>query len=542
MPRSWAALGGAVAVAFSVGSCGAGTDSGGPDPSGIVRASWSEPQNPVEPANTNEVQGGKVLDMIFRGLKHYDPHTGRATDMMAQSITTPDQQTYTVRIRKGWRFADGTPVTAKSFVDAWNYGALITNRQILSTFFQYIDGYTKVHPTGGKPSAKTLSGLRVVDGRTFTVRLTQKFSSWPQTLGYPAYAPLPKAFFTHHAQWLKEPFGNGPYRVESYTRGRTMKLRKDPRYAGPDKARNGGVDLTVYTDNNTAYTDLQAGNLDVVDDIPAQQLPNVSADLGDRYINQPAGILQTISFPMYRKDTWGSAKGAQLRRGLSMAIDRKQITKTIYHGTRTPASDWTSPVLRGTGGYRKGLCGDACTYNPKQAKRLIRQAGGLPGGHITISSNVDTGSHREWMDAVCNSINNALGRDHACTVNPVSTFADFRRQITGRRMTGMFRAGWQMDYPLIQDFLQPLYYTGASSNDSGYSNPAFDHPVDRANAEADPARAVSTFLAAERVLARDLPSIPLWYQNGNAGYSRNVSGVTLDQFSVPVFTGIRVTG
>ena len=51
-----------------------------------VSASWGDPQNPLEPANTNEVQGGKVLDMIFRGLKRYDPKTGAAEDMLAETI------------------------------------------------------------------------------------------------------------------------------------------------------------------------------------------------------------------------------------------------------------------------------------------------------------------------------------------------------------------------------------------------------------------------------------------------------------------------
>ena len=58
-------------------------------------------------------------------------------------------------------------------------------------------------------------------------------------------------------------------------------------------------------------------------------------------------------------------------------------------------------------------------------------------------------------------------------------------------MTGPFRAGWQMDYPLIQNFLQPLYYTNASSNDGKWSNPEFDKLVDEANAETDTAKAVA---------------------------------------------------
>src|SRR5260370_941450 len=73
----WAAMAAVVAVA-AAGCGGGGGSGGGGGASGIMSASWADPQNPLEPANTNEVQGGKVLDMILRGLKKYDPKTGKA--------------------------------------------------------------------------------------------------------------------------------------------------------------------------------------------------------------------------------------------------------------------------------------------------------------------------------------------------------------------------------------------------------------------------------------------------------------------------------
>ncbi|MFJ4710830.1 ABC transporter substrate-binding protein [Streptomyces sp. NPDC088785] len=534
----WAA--GAVAVALAATACGGGGDSGGGgDGSGVVRSSWGDPQNPLEPANTNEVQGGKVLDMIFRGLKRYDPKTGEAKDMLAEKIDTSDSQNFTITVKKGWTFSNGEKVTAKSFVDAWNYGASLKNNQKNAYFFGQIDGYDKVHPDSGSQSADTLSGLKVTGDDTFTVKLNQKFSTWPDTLGYAAFAPLPKAFFDDHDAYVQKPIGNGPYTVKSYQKGSQMSLRKWDKYPGDDKARNSGVDLKVYTDNNTAYTDLTAGNLDLVDDVPAAQLTNVKSDLDGRYINTPAGIIQTLAFPFYDSD-WNKADSDKVRKGLSMAINRKQITESIFEKTRTPATDWTSPVLGDKGGYKKGLCGQFCDYDPAEAKKLVKEGGGIPGGQVKIGYNADTGSHKEWVDAVCNSINNALGNDKACVGSPTGTFADFRNKITDKKMTGPFRAGWQMDYPLIQNFLQPLYYTNASSNDGHWSNKQFDSLVDKANAESDQTEAVKTFQQAQEVVRDNMAAIPLWYQNGSAGYSDKVSDVALNPFSVPVYNEIKV--
>ncbi|MFJ8024990.1 ABC transporter substrate-binding protein [Streptomyces sp. NPDC096311] len=535
---TWAV--GAAAVALVATACGGGGGGSGGGASGVLSSSWGDPQNPLEPSNTNEVQGGKVLDMIFRGLKRYDARTGAAQNMLAQKIDTSDSQNFTITVKDGWTFSNGEPVTAQSFVDAWNYGASLKNNQKNAYFFGYIEGYDKVHPETGTQSADTLSGLKVTGAHTFTVKLNQKFSTFPDTLGYVAFAPLPKAFFSDHAAWLKKPIGNGPYTVDSYAKGSMMSLRKWDAYPGTDKAQNGGVDLKVYTDSNTAYTDLLAGNLDLVDDVPAAQLKNVKNDLGGRYINSPAGIIQTIAFPFYDQ-AWDKSGMENVRKGLSMAINRDQITSTIFQKTRTPASDWTSPVLGAAGGFQDGLCGASCRYDPAQAKKLIQASGGLPGGQIKISYNADSGSHKEWIDAVCNSINNALGNDKACVGNPIGTFADFRNQIGQHKMPGPFRAGWQMDYPLIQNFLQPLYYTNASSNDGKWSNKDFDKLVDQANAETDKAKAIKLFQQAEGVVRDNMAAIPLWYQNGSAGYSDRISGVALNQFSVPVYDEIKVS-
>jgi peptide/nickel transport system substrate-binding protein/oligopeptide transport system substrate-binding protein len=532
----WAA--GAVAAILVAAACGGGDSVGGAG--AVLSSSWGDPQNPLEPADTNEVQGGKVLSMIFRGLKRYHPATGAAEDMLAEKIDTSNSRTFTVTVKDGWTFSNGEKVTAKSFVDAWNYAASLRNNQKNAYFFRLVEGYDRTHPEdGSKQSADTLSGLKVTGERTFTVRLTQTFSAFPDILGYPAFAPLPRAFFDDHDAWIAKPVGNGPYTVRSYVRGSQMSLRTWDGYPGPDKPRNGGVDLKVYTDNNTAYTDLMAGNLDLVDDVPAAQLKNVRSDLGDRYLNTPAGIIQTLAFPYYDK-SWNKAGSDKVRKGLSMAIDRKQITETIFRGTRTPATDWTSPVLGEDGGYRAGLCGEFCHYDPGRAKQLVAEGGGLPGGQVKITYNADTGSHKQWVDAVCHSINNALGNDRACVGSPVGTFADFRKRMTDKKMSGPFRAGWQMDYPLIENFLAPLYYTNASSNDGKWSDERFDDLVDRANRETDTARAVGLFQQAEQVVRDTMAAIPLWYQNGSAGWSDRLSGVRLNPFSVPVYDEIRV--
>ena len=150
-------------------------------------------------------------------------------------------------------------------------------------------------------------------------------------------------------------------------------------------------------------------------------------------------------------------------------------------------------------------CGEYCTFDPEKAKQLLAKAGGFQGT-LTIITNGD-GGHNEWSEAVASSIRQNLGLDVQFT--PTPTFSEFRRQANAREFTGMFRTGWVADYPNIETFLTQLYRTGASSNDGEYSNPAFDAALDKANAAPTVEAANKLYADAEKLLANDMPVIPL---------------------------------
>ncbi|SEK27970.1 peptide ABC transporter substrate-binding protein [Streptacidiphilus jiangxiensis] len=529
---------GAIAITLAATACSSSGSSGSSSGNGVVNAIWGTPQKPLTPGNTAEINGSKVVTSILQGLITYDPKTNAVINQNAESVTTNDQQNFTVKLKPGWKFSDGTAVTAKSYVDAWNYTALATNQQTNSSYFSSIKGYDQVAPTKGNPTAQTMSGLKVVDNNTFTVALTAKFSTWPQTLGFLAYDPLPESFFKDPAAWQKNPVGDGPYMIQGgYTAGSNLSLVPNPNYAGTTKPENKGINLIVYTDPTAGYADLLSGKLDVNDVIPTGDIPNMQSDLNGRVINEPTGANTTLSFPLY-VGAWNGANGAMLRQGISMAIDRNTIASKILHGSVTPATDWTSPTLGESGGYKSGLCGDACVYNAAKAKQLIDQAGGIPGGSMTIAYNAD-GGNADWVNAVCNSINTALGNTKACVGAPTATFNDYLNKMSGFQMTGPFRTGWGQDFPLAVDFLQPLYTTGAPNNFSKYSNANFDKLITQGNEAPSTSQANALFQQAQLQLAKDMPVAPLWYSNNLAGYSANVSNVQMDGFKNPVYWAVK---
>jgi oligopeptide transport system substrate-binding protein len=501
---------------------------------GLVTAWSSEPQNPLVPTNTNESGGTKIVQSVFSGLVYYDAKGAPHNDL-ADSIKTTDQTNYTIALKSGQKWSDGSPVTAKNFVDAWNYGALSTNAQLLSSFFAPIAGYDAVSAT--PPTAKTMSGLKVVDDTHFTVQLSRPQADFALQLGYIAFFPLPDKAFADIKAFGENPVGDGPYMLKTPTAWQhnvKIDLVPNPNYTGPRKPQNGGLTLSFYQSAEAAYNDLLSGSLDVLEEVPPSALATYKQDLGDRAFNQASAVFQSFTIPE-KLAHFSGAEGALRRQAISYAIDRPTITKAIFKDTRTPAKDFTSPTIAGFSGDIKG--NEVLTYDQSKAKDLWAQADAMSkwSGTFTLAYNSD-GAHQAWVDAVCNSIKNTLGVD--AQGKPYPTFAALRKDVTARTITGAFRSGWQADYPGLYDFIQPLYYTKASSNDGDYSNPAMDKLIDEAASAKTLDESNQLLNQAQATLFKDLPAIPLWYQNVSGGYSDKVSDVQIGWDSNPLYYAI----
>ena len=510
---------------------------------GEISISGCTPQNPFIPAMTNETCGGDMLDEVLARLVHYNSDDAKPELDLAESIETTDNQNFTVKLKQGRKFSDGTEVKAANFVKAWNWNRAGANGTLNSYFFDVIDGAADMdcglvkvkdketgedveQPDCDKKPAKTeeLSGLKIVDDYTFTIKTTEKVSNLLVRLGYSAFAPLPDSFFADNGKaYGAKPVGAGPYMMESYDPATGAVLVKNPDYTGDFAGKVDKITFKIYQDTEAAYKDVMANQTDLLAALPASALQGekYKSDLPDRTAEKATGTIATITFPSPKADK--TYANPELRKAISMAIDRDTIIKTILANTRQAATGWVSPVVDG---YKADQCGEYCKYDPAKAKELFTKAGGY-NGTISLGYNAD-GDHKSWTEAACNSIKDALGVE--CKAQPYPDFSTFRTLITDRKMKGMFRTGWQMDYPSIENFLAPIYGTGAGSNDGDYSSEKFDTLIKEAAAAEDPAMANQKYQEAEAQLAIDFPSIPMWYGKAIAGWSENVENVKITPF------------
>ena len=506
-------------------------ESGGEATGGSFSVQICEPQF-LQPGNTQETCGSQVLQALFDPLVEFDPETAEPYNEVAESIESEDLKTWTVTIKDGYTWHNGEPLIAENYVDSWNWTADATNQALNSYFFANIEGYDELNPEKGKPQVHELSGLKVIDETSFEVTLSEPFSQFPLTVGYGAFYPVPKAFLEDPDAYNQAPIGQGPYEMDGkWKHDQFIKVKKFADYAG-DEPNADNIEFPIYADINTAYTDLLAGNLDITDTIPTEVLAQAPQELGDRFISVPSSYFGYIGFPLYQ-EPWDKL---ELRQAMSMAMDREAITTAIFQGTYQPAKSIIAPVVPG---YREDACGDVCEYNPEEAKRLWDENGGPD--EVTLWFNND-GGHEEWMEAYSNQLREVLG----VKVKFESlAFEEYLTLQDDHKITGPYRGAWVFDYPSPQNYLEPIFSCGGSSQEFGYEDAGCEEATDlieQGNAEENLDEAIALYQQAEDKILEDLPGFPTWFGVTNAGHSENVSNVIVDVFSFVRLEDVEVVG
>lgn len=543
--RTMAVMASLSALSLIAAGCGSSSDTGSGTGTtagiagGSIVVNGCTPQNPLIPGNTAEVCGGDILNATTALLVHYNDDTGAPENDIADSITSTDNQHFTVKLKSGYLFSNGTEVKAENFVKAWNYTAYCKNGWQGNYFFTPFEGYSDLNTDDGAckttPKTKELSGLKVVDDHTFTITTTEKVSNLPVRLGYSAFAPLPDSFFESGGETAqgKMPIGAGPFTVSENSTTQIV-VKKNPTYSGAYKANVDQITFRIYSDVSAAYNDLLANNLDVINQIPPDRLLGdaYQAELSNRTLSKPSGGNTWIGFSS--SDTQIN-DNKNLRIAISKAIDRDQIIKQIFNNTVQKADGWVPPTING---YKANVCGDACVFDAAKAKSMFTAAGGY-NGTLTMTYNADGAINKSYSEAVANSVKNTLGINVVAV--PVPDFATFLKDLDAKSIKGMFRQGWQLDYPSIEDFLAPIYGKGSSSNYVEYDSDQFNSLLSQAASAPTVDQANALYQQAEEQLASDFPTAPLWNTAVQFGWSTNVTNVKVNSFGVLDFSAVKHT-
>lgn len=438
------------------------------------------------------------------GMGLCEPLTGIEEDgtvfiRAAESVESTDQQTWTVTIQPDRTFSDGTPITAQTWVDSFNFSALGANAMAGNYAFIDIEGYGDLNPTEGKATSRTLSGLKLVDDTTFTLTMNKPYNDVPYLLSTLPYCPMPESAFADPIGYDKNPIGNGPYRLTKLDPQVEAVEELDPNYQGwvPEGAAE-EISFKVYRDANTAYQDVVAGNVDILRSLPPGLVAQGKNSLGDEGLTAiESNTLETyISWPTYLDDAFPQ----EVREAFSMIIDRDAIAKNLFLGSSLGAR---SLMPDSVAAYRDDAC-ETCSYDPEKAKDLIDQAGFT--GSIPLAYDAANTTDASTALAISNE-----ARKIGLEVEPKPVAgAALGEQINNYELEGPTIQLWGSSFPSASEWIASILVD--ANYHLQYDNPTATTEVAAAWSAKSPEEATPHWQAAEDAILADQVLQPLYYQ------------------------------
>ena len=515
-------------------AAGSGASSDGAASGGTVNYYINNPAC-IDPYNCQEVQGAQVSYQLFDALTKFDFDKGKLVGAAADSWdASPDATQFTFHLHKGATFHNGDPVTSQDFKRAWT--RLVSPKSAVATAYgpseityhlALVEGYDDL--TNGKTDEFT--GLTCPDDETFVVKLTSPYADFPYVAMHTALSPVPKAAEDDAKNYYLAPIGNGPFKMKGkWEDGQRIDVERYDDYWG-DKPKIDGIHFAIQKDMETAYKEFQAGNLDVTE-VPVASLDAAKSDRGeskDGYTMGEGGHLllgtQLSTYFLACNTTAEPFNNADLRRGISLAINREAICKTLFKGARKPADDILPPGIEG---YREGAW-KYCAYDVDKAKEYLDKvapagADGSRGISVTLTYNQD-GGHKEIMESVIGDLNKVGIKVTSDTPEWAAALDQYHQ---GKYQFG--RYGWTADYPIADNFLFSLFHSSSIGGDNiaGYSNPEVDAAITEARTTVDDDERVKKMQHADDLMAEDSPVIPIMYYAHDFAGSDRVKELYID--------------
>jgi oligopeptide transport system substrate-binding protein len=346
-------------------------------------------------------------------------------------------------------------------------------------------------------------GVRVADPYTLVVTLE---NPTPFFLDIAAFYPLSpvnrKCLETHGSPWWTRPenvVGNGPFRIESRRIRDRVRLVKNEHYWNRDKVRLNTVDVLAVEGTTTMLNLYLTGQVDWITTVPAPLAPRLIATRPKEF--NPSPILGTY---FYRFNvTKPPLDRADVRRALTLVLDRNEIVKTVTRMGEIPAFSLVPPGLAGytSAPYVGG-------ENVAEAKRLLAAAG-FPDGRgfpkVEILYNTQE-PHKAIAELIQDRWKRTLGIDVGLRNQEWGVFLDTVRQ----KNYDVARAGWIGDYADPNTFLD-MFMSDNENNQTGWKNADYDRLVTQAAAEPDVAKRMQTLHNAEAILMQELPIAPIYF-------------------------------
>lgn len=475
-------------------------------------------QSSIDPQFSRTGNNQNVSLMMFDRLVAFDTNLQMSPNL-AVEWTNIDPLTWEVKLREGVTFQDGSPFTADDVIFSLERAPDVPNSPApYSDMTISLDTVEKLDDLTLKITTRTPNPTLMEDiGRVFIIskaaaegKATEDFNSGSAAVG------------------------TGPYSFVSWTPGETLKLAAYDGYWGEAPEFD---DVTIrYISNPAArVAALLSGSVDLIDSVPITDVEQIESAGDFTVMMEPSGRVVYLALSM-RDDTAPGVtdlagqplaenpfRNADVRKAISMMIDRGMIVDRLLRGAGIPAAQLVPEVL---GGHAPDLQPKAPDLDG--AKALLAQAGFPDGFGITVSSSND----RFPGDAdLAQALGQMLARGglkvNGVQVFPYNVYA--KEATAGNYGAFVFSLGASTpdSGPLLSSLLRTHDpETGAGAfNRMRFSSPEFDAALAAALEEFDPARRREMLAEATRIAFDQTPIVPLYWQK--LGWAMK-SGLTIE--------------
>ncbi len=465
------------------------------DPSTVTVLIESSPTN-LDPRIGNDGQSERIDELMFDSLVKKDAQFNLQPDL-ATSWDMPNPLTYIFHLRTGVRFQNGQVLTARDV--KWTLDSMCDHSILTAKYQAY----------------RNIASIDAPDPATVVIHMQQPDAALLWSLSDGALGIVP---YGSGRDFQQHPIGTGPFRFVSQELDKDVVLERNPLswQAIPKIAQ---LRFDVVPDEMTRALALRKGSADVASNaLSPDMIWSMRHDENLAVAKSPGTVVQYLTFNL--RDP--QLRDARVRQAIACAVNRPLIIATLLRGAARPADSLLPP-------NHWAYTGDVAhyDYNPRRAQQLLDEAGYKPGSdgirfHLTMKTSNDGGA-RELAMTLQQQLR-AVGI--ALDVRSFE-FATFYSDISHGSF-GLYSLRWiggNEDPDIFRYAFASSSMPPHGVNRGDYSNAQVDQWLQAAASDSDQAKRRILYVQVQQTLAKEMPTLPLWFIDSVVIYNRRISGV-----------------
>ncbi len=465
----------------------------------------SEPPS-LHPQLATDSTSSAVLINVFEGLTRLDAD-GKPTPAIAEKWdVSEDGLTYTFNLRDA-KWTNGDPVVAGDFVYAWKWALNPENLSEYASVFYPIKGAEAYNL--GEGSADDVA-IKAEDDKTLVITLANPTAYFLELTAFKTYLPVNQKVVEGNDEWYTDAgenyVTNGPFTLDDWKHNDSLVLKKNADYWDAANVALETVNIGMVENESTAVTMFKKGEIDYL----GSPYQTVALDAIDGFkADKSLQIADYAAIYWYKFNTKDKITGnANIRKALTLAIDRQGLIDNITKGEQKPALGMVPAAISGFEEDR-GYYKDNDMEGAKAALEAgMKELGITDPSQIKINVSFNTS---EAHAAIAQYIQEGWSKNLGITVGLDNSEWQVYLEKLNVLDYQVGRMGWIADYNDAYTFLEMYDTAENGNNDTGWENAQFKDLLKQSVAEIDPAKRLEHLKQAEAIAMTELPIAPIYY-------------------------------